>query len=92
MRRFFLLCPVFCFVLNSNAEEGVTTPLTAKSSSSESSGSDAINSERGVSTTITKPKPKTRVQGNFKGKDPMIAPDGEIKPKPTDGSRPAGNK
>lgn len=62
---------------------------TSSSSSSVSSASD--KNIGGVSDELVeKPKSKIRgrVKGNFKGKDPMVAPDGQSQLPPTDGSRP----
>lgn len=61
---------------------------SSSSSSSESSSSEKI---MGVSDEkVEKPKNKLRgrVKGSFKGKDPMVAPDGQSQLPPTDGSRP----
>jgi hypothetical protein len=94
--KMFLLAGICLSATQLNATEGAVTPLdaTKKAAQSAPSSSEAEKPLNGVSTTVEEktPRPRTRIQGNFKGKDPMIAPDGEIKTKPTDGSRPSGNK
>jgi hypothetical protein len=63
----------------------------SSSSSSASSESSSEGKMMGVSDEkVVAPKNKLRgrIKGNFKGKDPMIAPDGQSELPPTDGSRP----
>jgi len=68
--------------------------FTETSSSSESSKSETPKENRTTGSVsdeqVQKPKSKLRgrVKGDFKGKDPMIAPDGQSQLPPTDGSRP----
>lgn len=63
------------------------------SASSESPQSEAPQTSKttaSVKGELEKPKSKLRgrIKGDFKGKDPMIAPDGQSQLPPTDGSRP----
>ena len=63
---------------------------TASSSSSSQAATDVPTTDKGVTTVevVKKKKRNWRVQGNFKGKDPMIPPDGQSNLPPTNGSRP----
>jgi hypothetical protein len=63
--------------------------------SSSASSSSSTSAMQGMtvqdSAPIKKSKRKVQVKGNFKGKDPMIAPDPLRDPPPLDGSRLRGN-
>ncbi|MEZ4815931.1 MAG: hypothetical protein R3A80_12140 [Bdellovibrionota bacterium] len=59
---------------------------SSESSSEEATGMGGVSVEDQLPTKPS--KLKGRIKGNFKGKDPMIAPDGQSQLPPTDGSRP----
>lgn len=63
---------------------------TQSSSASSESSSDSFSSANGISVEeAVKPKRRIRLKSNnFKGTDPMVAPDGQSQLPPTDGSRP----
>lgn len=84
MNKKLFLCSVFFFT------SFALFAKTQSASSSSESSSEAISSANGISVEeAVKPKRRIRVKSNnFKGTDPMVAPDGQSQLPPTDGSRP----
>ena len=78
---FFL--STFCF-----AEDNSKEVASSSESSTEVNTEATTTRDAGTATTevVRKKKRNFRIQGNFKGKDPMIPPEGNLQP--TDGSRP----
>jgi hypothetical protein len=76
----------FCAFAFAQTSDDSSSASTSANTASQAPNSAVLSVQRKRNR-----RRKVQVKGNFRGTDPMIAPDGQSQLPPTDGSRPNGN-